>query len=319
MIVYRTYQSGDEKHIVQLWNKCLLNDPITLKRFCNLVLLDVNFDPTGLKLAFSKERLIGCVYAIRRLLPMYGTDLEEENGWIPFFFVHPKYEGKRIGTSLLEAAVQFLWDHNRKDIFFSSYAPNYILPGLDVTAYPRGKVFLEKNGFKKLYSPVAMDQNLVEYKEKKGIKSLKLEREVEGYTFESAQNKDLYELIHFATEKFNPDWGRAIREAILHGGQLENIFIVRKKGVLVGFCMHGAYEGIAERFGPFGIDTDEQGKGLGKILLHECLLSMKSKGLHNAWFLWTGEKTAAGYLYRKTGFNITRTFHVMKKTRVMSE
>ncbi|MDY0410209.1 GNAT family N-acetyltransferase [Paracerasibacillus soli] len=89
--------------------------------------------------------------------------------------------------------------------------------------------------------------------------------------------------------------------------------MARNGNKVVGFCIFGGYEGVPDRFGPFGVDPDEQGKGLGKILLNICLKQMKAESLHGAWFLWTGEKSSAGYLYKKTGFEITRTFHVMKK------
>src|SRR5699024_562259 len=101
-----------------------------------------------------------------------------------------------------------------------------------------------------------------------------------------AQDKDLYEVMQFANMKFNPDWGRAIREGLLRGMSLEQILIARNKEQLVGFCLFGGYEGIRERFGPFGVDPDERGKGLGKILLNLCLQKMKARGLHGAWFLW---------------------------------
>ena len=77
--------------------------------------------------------------------------------------------------------------------------------------------------------------------------------------------------------------------------------------------MYGGYEGIRERFGPFGVDDSEQGKGLGKILLHEALHSMKQRTIQGAWFLWTSEKSSAGHLYLKNGFKTYRTFHVMVK------
>ncbi|MDY0410207.1 hypothetical protein [Paracerasibacillus soli] len=80
-------KSGDEKDILDLWNKSLWKDPITAKRFRNLVLLDANFDPEGMRLAFVGNKLVGCVYAVRRLLPMFGTDLEPDNGWVPFFLL----------------------------------------------------------------------------------------------------------------------------------------------------------------------------------------------------------------------------------------
>lgn len=313
MKTYRYYQSGDEKQIVKLWNESLGKDPITSKRFRNLVLLDANFDPHGLRLAFVEEKLVGCVYAVRRLLPMYGTDLEPDNGWIPFFFVDSDVRRKGVGRRLMEDAVAFLKNEGRTNIFFSSYAPNYILPGIDVEAYPEAYAFLQSQGFARLYSPVAMDKSLLGYEISESVKALKRSRQEEGYTFTKAEDKDLYEVIHFANEKFNPDWGRAIREGILQGLPLDRILVAREGGRVVGFCMYGGYEGVPDRFGPFGVDPDQQGKGLGKILLADCLRSMRAESLHTAWFLWTGEQTTAGHLYKKNGFEITRKFHVMKK------
>lgn len=310
---YRYYQPGDEVQIVNLWNESLWKDPITSKRFRNLVLLDVNFDPEGLRLAFDGDRLVGCVYAVRRLMPMFGTDLEPDNGWIPFFFVDGAYRRSGVGNQLMTEAIDFLKNHGAKNVLFSPYAPNYIMPGIDEDAYPEGYAFLQSQGFNKQYSPVAMDRNLVDFKLSDEVKALVEEREKDGYEFRTARDEDLYEVIQFANTVFNPDWGRAIREGILQGLPLERVLVAKQGTKVVGFCIYGGYEGVPDRFGPFGVDPDQQGKKLGKILLNLCLQQMKAESLHGAWFLWTGEKSAAGYLYQKTGFEITRTFHVMKK------
>lgn len=313
MIHYRYYEPGDEAGIVDAWNRTLVADPITQKRFRNLVLLDGNFDPQGLRLAVAEEQVIGVVYAVRRLMPMTGTELEPTMGWIPFFFVVPEYQGQGVGRQLMAEACAFLRGEGRELVFFASYAPNYVLPGIDPQAYPAGLAFLKAMGFEIAYSPVAMDRSLVNFFIPEEIRHLQEQRVQEGYSFSFATDSDLVELIGFANQSFNPDWGRAIREGVLQGLPLSRILVARDQGDLVGFAMYGAYEGIPERFGPFGVDANQRGKGIGKILLHLTLEAMRSEALHGAWFLWTGETTAAGHLYKKTGFAVTRKFHVLKK------
>ena len=176
MIRYRHYEPGDEAQIVAAWNKTLTKDPITPKRFRNLVLLDGNFDPEGLRLAFDGEELVGCVYAVRRLMPLSGSDLEPENGWIPFFFVVPSHQRQGIGRALLAEALAFLKRTGRKQVFFASYAPNYILPGIDAQAYPQGLAFLEAAGFSRLYAAVAMDRSLVGFSVPQDVEALLAQR-----------------------------------------------------------------------------------------------------------------------------------------------
>jgi len=210
MIQYRTYLPGDEQVIVELWNSCLETDPTTPKRFRRLVLLDANFDPEGLQLAFDGERLVGVLYGLRRKLPMLGTDLEDDNGWITFFFVDEVYRQKGVGAQLMKNADAFFKKHQRKSVFFASYAPNYIVPGIDKNYYPEGFPFLESQGFSTVYPCVAMDRNLVDFKISDDVKQLVKQRELEGYIFRRAEDRDLYDVIQFANDIFNPDWGRAI-------------------------------------------------------------------------------------------------------------
>jgi GNAT superfamily N-acetyltransferase len=245
---------------------------------------------------------------------MHGTELETDNAWIPWFFVDSGYRKQGVGSQLMQDALEFTRKHGRKKVFFSSYAPNYILPGVDEKAYPEGYKFLLKHGFEIEYSPVAMDYSLVGYEIPEDVRQLKIKRISEGYVFREAEDRDLFELIQFATHVFNADWGRAIREGILQGLLLSQILISRDpQGKLVGFCMFGSYEGIRERFGPFGVDPSQQGTGLGKILLYDCLEKMRALSLHGTWFLWTGETSSAGHLYKRVGFKVTRQFHVMLK------
>jgi len=313
-IVYRHYRGGDEADIVRLWNECLQFDPITPDRFRKTVLLDANFDPEGLRLAYAGEDLVGAVFAVHRLLPLTGTDLEPDTGWIPWFFVSGAHRRQAIGTKLLAEALRFLASHGRQEAVFAAYAPNYILPGIDESSYPEGYRFLCDNGFEIAESGVTMDANLIGYQMPPGIAALKRAKEVEGYGFGALTSEDIVAVIRFAGTVFYPDWGRALREALHRGVPLGRIRVARTPDSrIAGFCMYGGYSDVQERFGPFGVDPAFQGTGLGKILFHDCLTAMRSEGLHGAWFLWTDEQSSAGHLYKSAGFQVSRRFHVMKK------
>lgn len=298
--------------LVAAWNRANYADPITRERFVNLVLMDVNFDAQGLQVATYGGQVIGAAYAVRRTTAWAADDLQPQTGWIPFFFVVPEAEGQGLGRVLLTRVMDWLASRGRTEVLFSPYTPNYIVPGLDVEAYPRAAVLLRGLGFETTYQAVAMDRTLTDYRVPVEIpEQIEALRQI-GYSIRSARHSDLPDVLK-CSEEFNADWTRAIREAVVQGMPVANISIARDASdELVGWAMHGTYEGIADRFGPFGVLESQRGKGLGKVLLHHNLDHMRASGAHGAWFLWTGIKTAAGQLYLKAGFAVTRTFNVMR-------
>ncbi|MGW2640161.1 GNAT family N-acetyltransferase [Streptomyces sp. NPDC001348] len=306
---------GDGPPLVEAWCRSAPADPITPDRFRSLVLLDANFDPEGLRVAVAGDRVVGAAYAVRRLTPMTGTDLEPEQGWLPFFFVDPAARGHGLGRRLLSDALDWLRSHDRTRVDFSPYTPNYFLPGLDAEAYPEAAGLLRSLGFRTLYEAAAMDRGLVGYRLPEGVARRRAQLTAQGYRFTTPSDDDVVELVALAGAHFNPDWARAIRAACLAAGtSLDRIVVVRDpSGRLAGWAMHGAYESVDERFGPFGVLEDMRGTGLGSILLHLVLGRMRARGAHSAWFLWTGEHSPAGHLYRKAGFTTTRVFQVMRR------
>ncbi|MFD9003112.1 GNAT family N-acetyltransferase [Streptomyces sp. NPDC059582] len=310
----RGFRAGDGPQLLAAWRRSLPADPISPDRFRSLVLLDANFDPEGLRVALDGGRVVGAAYAVRRLTPMSGTDLEPEQGWIPFFFVDPAARGRGLGRLLLTDALDWLHGHGRTRVDFSSYTPYYVLPGLDAEAYPEAAGLLGSMGFRTLYEAAAMDRGLVGYRLPAEVALRRDELTAGGHRFATPDDDDLVELLALAGNHFNPDWARAIRECLAAGTPLDRIVVVRDpSGRLVGWAMHGAYESVDERFGPFGVLEETRGTGLGKVLLHLVLERMRARGAHSAWFLWTGERSAAGHLYRRTGFTTTRVFRVMRR------
>jgi GNAT superfamily N-acetyltransferase len=134
----------------------------------------------------------------------------------------------------------------------------------------------------------------------------------EGWSFGTPTDDELVPLVEIAGE-FSSDWARAIREGVLGGMPLERIVVARNPdGELLGWAMHGTYEGVVDRFGPFGVLPASRGTGLGKVLLHLTLERMAAVGAHSAWFLWADEGSVASELYARTGFRVTRTFSILR-------
>lgn len=313
VIEFRSFRAGDGPKIADSWTLAAPGDGITYERFRNLILLDRNFDANGLIIASRDDQVAGVIYAVRRLVAAEGDNLERESGWIPFFFVHPDARRMGLGTQLVQRAMAWLKSHGCRQVFFSSYTPNYFLPGLDAQRYPVAMALLTGLGFKTEYESVAMDRSLNDYQMPTSNQDKITALRAKGYFLGSPSSDDLVDLIEIAGNDFNPDWGRAIREAVLSGLPNEQILVARSPaGSMLGWAIHGAYENVLERFGPFGVLTQSRGTGLGEALLHLTLERMRALGGHSAWFLWTDEESPAGHLYAKTGFSVTRTFAIMK-------
>ena len=289
-VTLRPYLGGDEKGIVDAWNAALTYDPITLDRFVRSVLCDANFQPEGLVVAAEGERIIGFVLAVERRVPLFGADLEPATGWVTAMGVRPEWQRQGVGRALLAAAEHFLAARGKERVLVSPYAPNYFWPGVDREAYPRAYALLEAAGYARRYVAAAMDRSLVGFRVPEDVRRVEEARVAEGYAFLPLAPERLTAVVDFAHREFSPDWGRSVREAALHGTAWEQTLVaLDPAGRVVGFAMHGAYGGSPERFGPFGVDARERGKGLGKVLLYKSLEAMAARGLHGAWFLWTGE------------------------------
>ncbi|WP_214411893.1 GNAT family N-acetyltransferase [Sphaerisporangium fuscum] len=308
----RPFRHGDGPAIARAWTAAAPGDGITYNRFRDLFLLDRNFDADGLLVAEQDGEIVGAAYGVRRLIPAEGADLEPDSGWIPFFFVVPRARRQGLGSRLVRATMEWLAGNGAKTAYFSSYTPNYFLPGLDAARYPDAARMLASLGFTTQYECVAMDRSLNDYEIPERIRERVAALRADGWSFGSPGGDDLVDLIDIAGGRFNSDWARAIREGVLGGLPLDRIVTVRNPdGAMLGWAMHGTYENVLERFGPFGVLPESRGTGLGEILLHLTLERMRALGAHSAWFLWTDETSPAGHLYLKTGFTVTRTFAVL--------
>jgi len=315
----RGYLPGDEAAVVALWNRCLPADPITSERFVTQVLLDVNFDADGYLVAEQEGSVVGFLLAMTRLTPMQGLDIDPEDGWITVFFVDPAFRKQGIGQALLERGRAHIAERGRRWVSVSPYAPNYFWPGVDAERYPEALRFLRKNHFDPIETPVSMTASLLNFSIPESVRDLRLRRENEGYAFGTLRDDQIAGVLAFNSRHFSADWARAIREGLLRDVPRDRVLVASRGSEIVGFCLYGGYDRVAERFGPFGVLPDSRRLGLGRILLYLCLDRMHANGLQNAWFLWTGLDDPAGHLYTSAGFHVARSFTVVRATASSTE
>lgn len=312
LITYRGHSAGDAVRLADLTAVAMPRDAVSADWFTHTVLLDPNFDPDGLIVAADADTgdALGFVYAVRA---GRGIGPDPDGGWITIGCVHPHARRQGIGTELLRRAKSFLAAKGAAWVNYAAYPLAYFVPGLDADAYPDAARLFEKNGFGRLYTAAAMSIDLAEYAMPGDVRALRATRLAEGYSFGTATQDDLPETLTFASQRLAPDWGEAVRDSVLQHGRIDRVLVARHPdGHMVGFSTYGAYRGLRERFGPYGVDESCRGTGLGKVLLHDTLTRMRAEGAQSAWFLWTGENSPAGHLYLRSGFHITRRFDVLR-------
>jgi mycothiol synthase len=310
----RPYRPGDEEAVLDIWRATMPFDAVDEETFAQRVLADPNLDPEGFLVAEHAFQPVGFLLAWVRRVPLGPEgDLEPDTGWMSAFAVHPQFQGQGAGRLLVAAGEDFLRRRGRRRVEVGPYAPGYFWPGVDRKRGERARRLLEGMGYHPIFQAVAMDKNLVGYVVPPDVWEQKRSLEQEGYRFVFLCPRYVRSFIEFNARVFYPDWARAARETVARRLPWERTLLCIHEDEVVGYAQYGCYDHVPDRFGPFGVDDRLRGKGIGKVLLYLTLDNMRAKGYHDAWFLWTGEHTPAGFLYRRAGFEVTRVFDAYGK------
>lgn len=305
------YQTKLLPELIAMLQTVLFVEPITEEAFALKVLLDPNFDPNGAFVALSDAgAVVGFALALTRRRPLEDGPSDANQGWITQFGVAPEFQRRGIGAALLDQAERWLSDQGCTEVWISPYAPHYWTPGVDEAAYPAAILFLRARGYEIVSRPLSMDLSLIawripEWAEKRARS--------DAVSLESFRIAAISDLTDFLRCEFPGDWQRYVRETMLEivAGRrsAEELLLARslEDGGVLGFA-----QSERERFGPFGVAASARGRGIGALLLYRMLDAMRLRGLHNAWFLWTDDRTA-DRLYRPAGFRETRRYAVMRK------
>ncbi|MBX6771033.1 MAG: GNAT family N-acetyltransferase [Chloroflexi bacterium] len=309
-ITLRPYRPEDEPGVVAVWNRALSADRISAATWRARVLLDPNFDPALCLVAQADGVIRGFGLALTRQIAFFGDPPAPDQAWITALAVDPEVRRQGIGGQILRALLDLLRARGCRAVTVASYVPNYFAPGVDVEAYPQGVPFLERYGFTVISRPVGMFADLEGYTVPAGIQQTLERIRSTGIAIGPAEPRDILPTLGLIRRHFSWDWWREAQEVFrdLFCGDPRGVgLVVARQGErILGYAQHRG-----EHFGPFGVDPDHRGQGIGRALLAETLIGMTRQGFHCAWFLWTSEETARG-VYAACGFQIRRRFAILR-------
>ncbi|MCS7254377.1 MAG: GNAT family N-acetyltransferase [Armatimonadota bacterium] len=307
-IKVRGYRCEDEMRLISLWNEAMPYDSIDERTFRRKVLLDPNFDPSWLLVAEVDDELVGFCLCLVRRVPMEKVGLEKERGWITAFGVLSGYRRRGIGKALIEHALSLFEGAGKREVLVSPYTPNYFIPGVDEEHYSNAISLLSSFGFEAVSSAVSAEANistldfghLIGYEEK--VSKF-------GVCVRAIHPHEIPKLMQFLREHMPGDWVRHARELLIKATyglcDYDQFVIAERDNEVLGYCQ---FDG--EHFGPIGVREDAQGMGIGSALMLRCLQIMRSKGLHNAWMLWTSQELVERF-YSRFGFRVARRFCIL--------
>ncbi len=302
----RPYEPEDEKEVVALWNRCLPRDEISLTVFRRKIILDPNFDTRGCIVAVVKKRVVGFMLAIHRRYPYFDLGLEVEKGWITVFFVHPDLQRQGIGTNMLESAEKFLTGQSVRHISVSDYTPNYFFPGVDLDAYAAGHHFLKHHKYVKIENVYGMGRSLVDFEVPREMEELSKKLGEGGFCVTLFQPQFTMQVLEFLRDHYPGDLFRVAMERMTEDPECDEILVALKDNQVVGFSHF-----LGERFGPFGINPEYTGRGLGPLLYYQTVQQMRKKGRHNLWCAWTSGR--AKDFYYRVGLKVLRRHVIMAR------
>lgn len=306
-----SFEQKYEEELVELWNRTMTADPISIQRFRTQVLLDENFDRELCLLALAEGRIEGFILGMKRRFPYLERGLEPDRGWISVMFVAGEHRRRGIGTCLADEVEKRLSKLGAETVTLAAYSPNYFFPGIDIHAYPEAAAFFEARGYTGTEESYSMCRDLHGFVISPEWRKRKEEAEGKGFVFRSFQWKDALELLEFAKTNFGGGWKRNLLLAMRAGEAEDVVTVVLLRDEIVGFAMRKT-DGNPMRFGPIGVCEKVRNAGIGGILFQVKQQEMCSKGICYLYFLSTD--APGRRFYERHGVKVFRTYRKYQKS-----
>jgi len=314
--------------VVSLWNKACREGmpykPFTEEGFKKKFLDNPHFSYEGTFVGVEDGRVIGFANGLYKKEFLPNETHENTPGYLTFVLVDSAYRRRGYGTRLLQRVEQFFKDAGKKEvqvIFFNPINLEWFIPNTDGHDHPNapgvdtggpGYPFLKKNGYRDRTRELSMHLDLAEFSLGERVLSKQKELEDKGITIEfydPAKHSGFDELFDNLKHEH---WRKDIKDNL----SLEKphlVLIVNHQGRIRGFAGPLALQPSGRAwFAGIGVDPAYEGQGIGTVLFFRLMQSFKEMGARFS-SLFTGEENPARRMYERAGFQVVKTWAVMRK------
>ena len=272
--IIRPFEREDADRVTDLWNRCLLCDRIEPASLLRL-LETPNYDRDGVLVTTSDGEIVGFIAAIIRKVPLVGVGRSEDTGWILNFFARPDHYATGVGAALLDAGLDFLRSHGRKEVLLSFFHEFYFFAGMDAR-HVAVIDFLESQGFERTRESSDVVRSLVNFQTPQWVVQAEEALRQEGITFDYCRETYRRRYLTFMREHFPGVWYLRAEKYVAEDGDPERKLLALRDGEVIGFISFG----VSPRgsIGETGVLPSLRRKHIGSVLVYRALDEMIRKG-----------------------------------------
>ncbi|MBO3808751.1 MAG: GNAT family N-acetyltransferase [Candidatus Brockarchaeota archaeon] len=284
-------------------NLSLHEDTITDGSLRRITFGDPNYSSKYSLVAVKNGEVAGFLLAVRRLKePPEVVEAQKDLAWIKLFAVREDCRRRGIATALFNELENRLKEDGVKRIRISDYPFWYLFSGVDLK-YEDAIDFLSRRGFRKAGETVDYEIDLLKFHVPKRLASMS----VSPLTIRRARHEDRENVFKWIKTEFSIFWAYEADASFKHASP--KLWMAEENDRIIGFSVYGALE--PHWFGPIGVLTEARSKGIGSILLFNCLKSMREEGQRHAVVPWTNHL----FFYTQVpGITRIRHYWIMEKT-----
>lgn len=320
----------DQAACLSLWNaSCARGEvvykPLDQARYQALFLDNPHFDGSYDFVAEENGEVIGWISGAEKKIFLPGETRENTPGYLTCVFVRPDQRRLGVGSALLRTLEEALRAHGKRSVQSSGNNPINLgwfipgtpghdhnnAPGMDVDCMGYG--FLLKNGYIDAYREVAMYLNLQNYVCQPEVEAIRQRLKSEGIiagVYDCAWKCEFDGMC----DRVGSEYWRKVLQDETASAHPRVILAGVTDGHMVGFTGpvdkepsgRGWFTGIC-------VDPLYEKRGIATVIFNDLMREFIKEG---ALFstLFTGHDNHAQRLYQRTGFEIKRTFAIMKKS-----